>query len=350
MHKRRLGRSDLLVTPLTLGTMTFGEQNSEAEGHAQLDRALDFGVNAIDTAELYAIPPRAETQGRTEAIIGSWFSSRKSRDKVVLMTKVCGRGQHSWFRDDGSPTRLTRVQIFEAVEKSLRRLRTDHIDLYQIHWPDRVVSGWGTVPSRFKPFTPAADETAIEETAAAFADLVKAGKVGHLGLSNESPYGLMRFLFAAERGIGPRPVSVQNAYSLVNRTWEGGLAEIAQREEVGLLAYSALAQGYLTGKYRNGALPKGSRKELFDRLQRYEKPHAETAINAYVDLAGDFAIDPATFAIAFALNQPTVASVILGATSLPQLEKSLAGAAVEWTAEMQAAADDLHQRFGNPCP
>lgn len=350
MQKRRLGRSELFVTPLTLGTMTFGQQNSEAEGHAQLDRALDFGIDTIDTAEMYSIPPRAETQGSTERIIGSWLAARGCRDKIVLMTKIAGRGQNCWYRDDGSPTRLTRAQIFEAVDKSLSRLRTDHIDVYQIHWPDREVSGWGTVPNRFKPFVPAADETAIEVTSAAFAELIAAGKIGHLGLSNESPYGLMRFIFAAERGIGPRPLSVQNAYSLVNRSWETGLAEIAVREDVGLLAYSALAQGYLTGKYRNGALPKGSRKELFDRLQRYEKPHADAAIAAYVDLARDFGADPATFAIAFAVNQPTVASVILGATTLDQLEKSLAGADFKWTNEMQAAVDDLHQKVGNPCP
>jgi len=350
MQKRRLGRSDLLVTPLCLGTMTYGQQTDSGEAFAILDRAVGFGIDFIDTAEMYPVPPKRETQGATETIVGDWLAARSRRNDVILATKVCGRGTNDWFRDDGAPTRLTRTQIFEAVEKSLRRLRTDHIDLYQIHWPDRVVSEWGTMPTRFKPFTPASDETAIEETAAVFAELVAAGKIRHFGLSNESPYGLMRFIAAAEAGIGPRPVSVQNAYSLVNRTWEGGLAEIALREEIGLLPYSPLAQGYLTGKYRNGALPANSRKALFNRLQRYEKPHADAAIGAHVDLAHRFGADPVTFAVAFAMNQPTVASVIIGPSAEAQLASNLAAAEFTWTEEMQAAVNDLHQRFGNPCP
>lgn len=239
MQKRRLGRSGLLVTPICLGTMTYGEQTNAEEAFSILDRSVGAGINFIDTAEMYSVPPKRETQGATETILGDWFQKSGRRQEVILATKVCGRSSNDWFREDGSPTRLTRAQIFEAVEKSLRRLKTDYIDLYQIHWPDRVVSDWGTVPARFKPFTPANDETAIDETAAAFGELIAAGKIRHFGLSNESPYGLMRFIFAAERGIGPRPVSVQNAYSFVNRTWEGGLAEIALREEIGLLPYSS---------------------------------------------------------------------------------------------------------------
>ncbi|MBS1180938.1 MAG: yhdN 2 [Proteobacteria bacterium] len=350
MQKRRLGRSDLLVTPLCLGTMTYGQQTDRDEAFAILDRAVGFGIDFLDAAEMYPVPPRRETQGMTEAIVGDWLAARGRRNDIILATKVCGRSSNDWFRDDGSPTRLTRAQIFEAVEKSLRRLRTDRIDLYQIHWPDRVVSDWGTVPSRFKPFAPASDETAIEETAAVFAELVAAGKIRHFGLSNESPYGLMRFLAAAETGIGPRPISVQNAYSLVNRTWEGGLAEIALREDIALLPYSPLAQGYLTGKYRSGALPANSRKALFNRLQRYEKPHADAAIAAYVDLARRFGADPVTFALAFAINQPTVASVIIGPSAEDQLDSNLAAVHFTWTTDMQAAIDDLHQRFGNPCP
>jgi len=350
MQKRRLGRSGPLVSSLCLGTMTFGQQTDEKEAFAILDRAVDAGIDFIDTAEMYPVPPRRETQGATEAIIGNWLTARGRRDDLVIATKVCGRSSYDWFREDGSPTRLTRAQIVEAVEKSLRRLNIDRIDLYQIHWPERVVSDWGTVPSRFKPFTPAADETAVEEIAAVFADLVAAGKIAHFGLSNESPYGVMRFIAAAEHGIGPRPLSVQNAYSLVNRTWEGGLAEIALREDIGLLPYSSLAQGYLTGKYVGGALPEKSRKALFNRLQRYEKPHAGEAIAAYVAAARDFGVDPTTFALAFAVNQPTVASVIIGPSALDQMESNLAAGRFVWTAAMQAAVDDLHQRFGNPCP
>lgn len=350
MQKRRLGRSDLFVTPLCLGTMTYGQQTDATEAFSILDRAVGFGINFIDTAEMYPVPPNRETQGATETIVGDWLAACGRRAELIVATKVCGRSTNDWFRDDGAPTRLTRSQIFEAVEKSLRRLRTDYIDLYQIHWPDRVVSDWGTVPSRFKPFTPAADETAVEETGSAFAELIAAGKVRHFGLSNESPYGLMRFIAAAEHGDGPHPVSVQNAYSLVNRTWEGGLAEIALREDIGLLPYSPLAQGYLTGKYRNGALPAMSRKALFNRLQRYEKPHADAAIGAYVDLAHRFGADPVTFAVAFAMNQPTVASAIIGPSAEGQLESNLAAADFTWSEDMQAAVDDLHQRFGNPCP
>jgi aryl-alcohol dehydrogenase-like predicted oxidoreductase len=350
MQQRRLGRSGPVVSSLCLGTMTFGQQTDEAEAFAILDRAIEAGINFLDTAEMYPVPPRAPTQGATETIIGNWLQRRGRRDDLVIATKVCGRSSYDWFRDDGSPTRLTRPQIVEAVDKSLRRLRIERIDLYQIHWPERVVSDWGTVPSRFKPFTPSPDETAVEEIAAVFADLIAAGKIAHFGLSNESPYGLMRFIAASERGIGPRPLSVQNAYSLVNRTWEGGLAEIALREDIGLLPYSSLAQGYLTGKYLGGALPEKSRKALFNRLQRYEKPYADAAMAAYVAAARDFGVDPATFALAFAVNQPTVASVIIGPSALDQMESNLAAGSLAWTETMQAAVDDLHQRFGNPCP
>ncbi|WP_075214189.1 aldo/keto reductase [Mongoliimonas terrestris] len=350
MEFRRLGRTDLTVSTICLGTMTFGEQNTEAEGHAQLDRAVDFGINFIDTAELYAIPPRKETQGRTEEIIGTWLAGRPDRDKLVIATKVVGRTVNTWFRDDGSPGRLTRRQITEAVEKSLRRLCTDVIDLYQVHWPDREVSQWGTNPTRFKPFTPAADEAPIEETLAVFADLVAAGKIRHVGLSNESPYGTMQWLFGAEKGIGPRVQSIQNAYNLLNRTFETGLAEIAQREDVGLLAYSPLAQGYLTGKYQGGALPKGSRKQLFNRLQRYELPGAAEAVDAYLSVARDFGVHPVAFANAFVIAQPFVTASIIGATSLPQLEENLAAASVTWTEEMQRRVDEIHQLHGNPAP
>jgi aryl-alcohol dehydrogenase-like predicted oxidoreductase len=219
-----------------------------------------------------------------------------------------------------------------------------------VHWPDREVSMWGANPTRFAPFAPAADETPIEEALAVFAELVKAGKIREIGVSNESSYGTMRWIFAAERGFGPRIVSIQNAYNLVNRTYETGLAEVGLREGVGLLAYSPLAQGYLTGKYRGGALPPGSRKQLFDRLQRYEKPHADAAFDAYVALARQFGLDPATFAVAFTINQPVCTSSIIGATTMAQLEACLAAAEVTWTAEMQKAVDDLHQKLGNPSP
>ncbi len=347
----RLGRTDLLVSRICLGTMTWGQQNTEAEGHAQMDLAFSRGVNFLDTAELYSIPPKAETQGSTERIIGNWMKARRNRDKVVLATKVVGRTAMDWFRGD-RPSKLVRADIFDAIDKSLTRLQTDYVDLYQVHFPERQVVKWGSNPSRFDPWPAprAADETPIAETLAALAELVKAGKVRHVGLSNESAWGVMRFLFAAEQGIGPRVVSVQNAYNLVNRTFEVNLAEVADREQVGLLAYSPIAQGYLSGKYNHGARPPGTRTTLFNRGQRYETPHAADAILAYTELAKSFGLDPALFAGAFVLNRPFVTASIIGATSMPQLETALAAAELKWTSEMQAAVDDLHQRFGNPCP
>lgn len=350
LEYRRLGRTDLSVSALCLGTMTFGEQNTEAEGHAQLDRAVAFGINFIDTAEMYAIPPRPETQGSTERIIGSWLAKPGNRDKVILATKVSGRSGNTWLRDDGSPTRLTRQQVDEAVYKSLERLRTDYIDLYQVHYPERPVVQFGSNPMIWRTPAPAADETPIEESLDALAAHVKAGRIRHLGLSNETSWGTMRWL-AASQALGlPRVQSIQNAYSLVNRTFEVNLAEVALREDVGLLAYSALAQGYLTGKYRNGALPPGARKTLFNRLQRYEGPHAGEAIDAYCDLAASRGLDPAQMAIAFAMSRPFVTSVILGATSMAQLETVLGSLAVRIDAELEAAIDAIHLRHSNPCP
>lgn len=350
MEKRRLGRTDLFVTKICLGTMTYGEQNTEAEGHEQLDLALDRGVNFIDTAELYPIPPKAETQGRTERTIGNWMKTRGNRDKVILATKVVGRTANEWFRGD-RPSRLVRADIFDAIDKSLEKLQTDYVDLYQIHFPDRPIE-FGANPNRVSkwPAKRVEDETPIAETLAVFEELVQAGKIRHLGLSNESSWGVMKFLAEAEKGVGPRVVSLQNAYNFVNRSFEVNLAEVSDREDVGLLAYSPLAQGYLSGKYDDGALPAGSRKQLFDRLQRYETPGAAEALKAYNQLARDFDMEPALFANAFVTHRPFVTSNIIGATSIPQLELALASADVTWTPEMQKAVDALHQKFGNPCP
>ncbi len=350
MQKRRLGRTGLLVSKICLGSMTWGQQNTEAEGHAQLDLALDRGVNFIDTAELYSIPPRPETQGSTERIIGSWLKRSGRRADIVLASKVVGRTANEWFRG-GRPSKLVRADIMDAVDKSLARLGTDYLDLYQIHFPERRVP-WGSSPTRVGewPAQRDADETPIAETLAVFADLVKAGKIRHFGLSNESAWGVMRFLFESEKGTGPRVASLQNAYNLVNRTFEVNLAEVCDREEVSLLAYSPLAQGYLTGKYDHGARPPGARSTLFDRGQRYQTPNAADVLLEYNTLARDFGMEPALFAAAFVVTRPFVTSSIIGATSMAQLETALDAADVDFTPEMLAAVDAIHQRTGNPCP
>ncbi|BCH25511.1 NADP-dependent oxidoreductase [Mesorhizobium sp. L-8-10] len=350
MEKRRLGRTDLHVSSICLGTMTWGQQNTEAEGQAQMDLAFDHGVNFLDTAELYSIPPKPETQGSTERIVGNWMKARGNRDRVVLATKVVGRTANDWFRG-GRPSKLVRSDIFDAIDKSLTRLRTDYVDLYQIHFPERRVP-WGSNPTRVPswPSPRDPDETPIAETIAVFDELVKSGKIRNFGLSNESSWGVMRFVFESEKGMGPRPVSLQNAYNLVNRTFEVNLAEVCDREEVSLLAYSPLAQGYLTGKYDHGARPAGARSTLFNRGQRYETPNAAEVLLQYNRLALEFNMEPALFANAFVVNRPFVISNIIGATSIPQLETALSSVSVKWTAEMQEAVDAIHQRVGNPCP
>jgi aryl-alcohol dehydrogenase-like predicted oxidoreductase len=346
---RRLGRTDLQVSCICLGTMTWGQQNSESEGHAQLDCAVAAGINFIDTAEMYPIPPKADTQGQTERIIGSWLAAQGGRDRIVLASKVVGRNGGSWYRADGAPTRLTRGQITAAVEGSLTRLRTDYLDLYQLHWPDRALSIFGTAGNAYRHLDdPGA--VPIEETLGALSDLVAAGKIRHVGLSNETAWGTMRFLAAAEAGAGPRVVSIQNAYNLINRTFETGLAEIAHREDVGLLAYSPLAQGFLTGKYQDGARPAGARTTLFNRGQRYEKPGTAEAIADYLALARELSLDPVHLALAFVTSRRFVTATIIGATSLAQLETALESAQTTITPEIEAAVDMIHQRRGSPAP
>ncbi|CAN1561576.1 Tas Predicted oxidoreductases (related to aryl-alcohol dehydrogenases) [Rhabdaerophilaceae bacterium] len=351
MDFRPLGRTGLSVPSICLGTMTWGQQNTEAEGHAQMDYALDQGVNFFDTAEIYSIPPTAATQGSTERIIGSWLKARQNRNKIILATKVAGRNTFEWLRDGGVLPRIQPKQMREALEKSLRRLGTDYVDLYQLHAPDRPVI-WGSNPTRFnaKDFAPAADETPIGEQLEALNAFVKEGKVRAIGLSNESPWGTMRFIAESEALGLPRVASVQNAYNLLNRTYETGMAEVGMREDVGLLVYSALAQGYLTGKYLDGARPAGSRTTLFNRGQRYEKPGADDAVRDYLAIAKQSGLDPVTMSIAFAAQQPFVTSVIIGATSMEQLKVAIAAGSVRLSDDVIARIDAVHQLRGNPAP
>ncbi|RNJ49765.1 aldo/keto reductase [Methylocystis hirsuta] len=349
MEYRKLGDSDLSVSAICLGSMTWGQQNSEAEGHAQLDYAFDRGVNFIDTAEIYSIPPRQDTQGSSERIIGSWLAARQNRDKAIIATKVAGRGDANWLRPGGAGTVLDAKNINYAIEGSLKRLQTDYIDLYQLHWPDRSLPLWGAGGTVYRRPTKR-DEIPIEETLEALTRLVKAGKVRHIGLSNETPWGVARFLRAAELGHGPRVVSIQNAYNLINRTFEIGLAEFTERERVGLLAYSPLAQGYLTGKYQGGARPPGARTTLFERAQRYEKPEVEHAVAAYLTLAQDMRVDPAQLAIAFVTSRPFVTSNIIGATTMAQLKTDLASMELRITPEIERRIDAIHHLHSNPAP
>lgn len=348
MEYRRLGHSEIDVSTLCLGSMTWGEQNSPAEGHAQMDCAIAHGINFIDTAEAYPIPMRSETQGRTEAIIGSWLAERRCRDRVIIATKVCGRSDNmAWMRHDGASPRLSRAQIMEAVDGSLRRLGTDYIDLYQIHWPDRPLTLFGGLG---RPQPPEPGGIAIEETLAIAEELIKAGKIRLIGVSNETPWGVMRWLRAAENNTAARIASIQNGYNLINRCDEHGLTEIVYREAVGFLAYSPLGQGYLSGKYLDGAVPDGSRKACFGTRTRYEAGNAENAIRAYVKIAAQFGLDPSAMANQFVTSRPFVTSNIFGARTLAQLEIALSSLDITISSELEAALEAVHLRYPNPCP
>ncbi|HMN43978.1 MAG TPA: NADP(H)-dependent aldo-keto reductase [Povalibacter sp.] len=348
MEYRQLGRTDIKVSVIGLGTMTFGEQNTEAEGHAQLDYALDHGVNLIDTAEMYSVPPRAETYGSTERIIGAWLKRSGKRDKIVLATKVAGP-THVLKIDHvrGGKTGLDRKNILAAVEGSLQRLQTDYVDLYQLHWPDRSTNFFGRMGYRHME-----DEQSVpvEETLDALTDLVASGKVRHIGLSNETPWGLHQFLRVAEQRKLARIVSIQNPYNLLNRTFEVGLAEMAIRERVGLLAYSPLAFGMLSGKFLNGARPPEARVVRFPRFSRYNGDIAERTTAAYVDIARRHAFDPSQMALAFVNRQRFLTSNLIGATTLAQLKTNLGSAELKLSDEVMQAIEAVHRAQANPCP
>ncbi|MDZ7751056.1 MAG: NADP(H)-dependent aldo-keto reductase [Gammaproteobacteria bacterium] len=347
MEYRTLGRTDLEVSVICLGTMTWGEQNSEVEAHAQLDYALDHGVNFIDAAELYPIPPRAETYGRTETYIGSWLARRGNRDRVVLSTKAAGPGADWIPHIRGGRSRYDAGNLREALEASLRRLGTDYIDLYQLHWPERNTNFFGRLGYEVLPdeaFTPFA------ETLEALDTLVKEGKIRHFGLSNESAWGAMSYIHAATIGDLPRPASIQNPYSLLNRSFEVGLAEVAHREALALLAYSPLGFGVLTGKYLDGARPAGARISRWPAYARYLGDESVAATRAYVDLARHHGLDPAQLALAYANSRPFLAATIIGATDLDQLATNIGSAGVILSPPVLEAIEAIHKRHPYPAP
>lgn len=346
MHYHRIPHSSLEVSQLGLGTMTFGEQNSEADAHAQLDLALSSGINLIDTAEMYPVPPRPETQGLTEKYIGSWLKKTGSRDKIVLASKVAGptRGNDASIRPNMA---LDRKNIREALDASLKRLNTDYIDLYQLHWPQRQTNFFGKLGYQYSensvPVT-------LLETLEALAEQVRAGKIRYIGVSNETPWGVMRYLQLAEKHELPRIVSIQNPYSLLNRSFEVGLAEISQHEGVELLAYSCLAFGTLSGKYLNGAQPAGSRNTLFSRFTRYSGEQSQLAVAEYVALAQKHQLAPSQMALAFVRQQPFVSSTLLGATTLDQLKINIDSANVTLSNEVLEELEAIHRRYTYPAP
>ncbi|MVW74765.1 NADP(H)-dependent aldo-keto reductase [Pseudomonas xionganensis] len=345
MHYRQLGRTDIKVSAICLGSMTWGEQNDARDAFAQLDRAKAYGVNFIDTAEMYPVPPRAETYSKTEQIIGDYFRQRGDRADWVLASKIAGPGNGIGYIRDGQ-LKHNRAHISAAVDASLKRLQTDWIDLYQLHWPERPTNYFGQLGYQHQD----SDFTPLEETLQALDEQVKAGKIRQIGLSNETPWGTMRFLQLAEQRGWPRCVSIQNPYNLLNRSFEVGLAEIAMREQCGLLAYSPLAFGMLSGKYADGARPAGARLSLYSRFSRYTNPQAEAACARYVALGREHGIDPAQMALAFVTAQSFVTSNIIGATSLEQLNSNLASSELQLSNELLAGIEAIHRAQPNPAP
>ena len=345
MKYRSLGRTTISVSELCLGTMTWGEQNTQDEAFAQIDRAAEHGINFMDAAEMYPVPPRPETYGQTERIIGNYFKKRGNRDQWILTSKVAGPGNNISHIRDGN-LKHNRQHIVAALEGSLERLQTDYIDLYQLHWPDRETNFFGKLGyiHNDKTFTP------LEETLEVLNEQVQAGKIRHIGLSNETPWGTMRFLQLAEERGWPRAVTIQNPYNLLNRSFEVGLAEIAIREQCGLLAYSPLAFGMLTGKYANGARPEHARLTLFSRFTRYNNPETMRATEQYVQLAKQHGLDPAQMALAYVTSRPFVTSNIIGATSLEQLQSNLDSINLTLSEEVVAGIEAIHKIQPNPAP
>ena len=347
MQYRKLGHTDIDVSLICLGSMTWGEQNTQVQAHQQLDYAVGKGVNFIDTAELYPSPIRAETQGRTEEYLGSWLKQRPDRQNLIIATKMCPYADHIKYMRSGS-NRLDKKNMQQAVDASLKRLQTDYIDLYQVHWPERDTNYFGRLDYYHAPHK---DGIPIEETLSALGDLVQAGKIRYTGISNETPWGISEYLRTSRELNLPRIVSIQNPYSLLNRSFEIGLAEFAHREKIGLLAYSPLGFGVLSGKYLNGNQPEGARLTLFGALyKRYNSKTANECTRQYTALAAEYGMDPAQLAVAFVNQRPFITSTIIGATTMAQLAANIASVELELDKSVLKRIDEVHRSHPNPSP
>jgi aryl-alcohol dehydrogenase-like predicted oxidoreductase len=344
MNYKKLGNTDLNVSTICLGTMTWGEQNTQNEAFEQMDYSLDNGVNFWDTAELYAVPPKAETYGHTESIIGNWFEKTKKRKDVILASKVGGPSRKYMRNGENS---FTGKNLENALHGSLKRLKTDYIDLYQLHWPERNVNNFGRLGYEHKEN----DWNKFEDVLENLKKFIEEGKIRYVGLSNETPWGVMNYLQLAKDKDLPRMMSIQNPYSLLNRSYEVGLAEVSIRENIGCLSYSPLASGYLTGKYRNKQFPKGSRMERdFDFWTRYRKPNMEEAVEDYYKISQKFDLDMSQMSIKFCEVQDFMTSVIIGATTMEQLKTNVESVKVNLDSEVIKEINNVQKKYPNPCP
>ena len=345
MKFKKLGNTDLDVSLICLGTMTWGTQNTEKDAFEQMDYSISQGVNFFDTAEIYSVPPTSDSYGKTEVMIGNWFEKRKNRDKIILASKVAGPGC-DWIRGGGN--NFDEKKIGEAIDGSLKRLKTDYIDLYQLHWPERSTNFFGRRDYSYN--NKEGEWNSFENILDALGKFIKSGKIRYIGMSNETPYGLSRYLEISKNKGAPRMMSVQNPYSLVNRTYEIGMSEISIRQKCGLLVYYPLAAGALSGKYRNGEMPKNSRMALFKGWERHLNPLAMRAYDEYYKLAKDFNLTMVQLAQSFVNSRPFVTSNIIGATTMEQLKENIDSVNIDFTDEMMERVDKIHNENPNPSP
>ena len=345
MKFKKLGTTNIDVSLICLGTMTWGTQNTEKDAFEQMDYAVSQGINFFDTAEIYSVPPTSESYGKTEKIIGNWFEKRKNRDKIILASKVAGPGC-DWIRGGGN--NFDEKKIGEAIDGSLKRLKTDYIDLYQLHWPERSTNFFGRRDYLFN--NKEGNWNSFEKILEALEKYIKSGKIRYIGMSNETPYGLSRYLEISKNKGAPRMMSVQNPYNLVNRTYEIGMSEISIREKCGLLVYYPLAAGGLSGKYKDGKMPKGSRMALFKGWERHLNPLAMKAYDEYLKVAKDFNITMVQLAQSFVNSRPFVTSNIIGATTMEQLKENVESISIEFTDEMMDRVNEIHNNNPNPSP